>query len=115
MLIHEGSNNMRIEHCEDNNGSLCCVRAIHGHSGGIPISSILMDYTRIAYDLTEHIYHRGISRNFQSILGTGLIPGGNENDRARQSVFCKALEPFGGDTEEEDRHFDYTVLSKSIL
>ena len=38
MVIDEGSNKMRIEYCKDNNGSLCCLRAIHGHSGGIPTS-----------------------------------------------------------------------------
>ena len=56
-----------------------------------------------AYSLhwKEHIYHRRISWNFQSILGRGLIPGRQENDRARQSVFCTALNPFGQDTEEE--------------
>ena len=32
MLIHEGSNKMRIKYCEDNNGSLCYLRAIQGHS-----------------------------------------------------------------------------------
>ena len=80
MLIHEGSTKMRIEYCEDNNGSLCYLRAFQGHSD---------------------TYHRGISWNFQSLMGSGLIPGGIENDRARQSVFCTALNPFGQDTEEE--------------
>ena len=80
---------LRIEYCEDNNGSVCHLRA--------RIDELF------AYSLhwKEHIYHRRISWNFQSILGSGLIPGRQENDRARQSVFCTALNPFGQDTEEE--------------
>ena len=35
--------------CKDNHGSLCYWRAIQGHSGGIPRSSELMDYTLILY------------------------------------------------------------------
>ena len=90
MLIHEGSNKMRFEYCEDNNESLF-LRAIQGHSGGTPINPDLMNYTLIPYNWKEHIYHTGISWNCQSILGSGLSPGGKENDRARQSVFCTAL------------------------
>ena len=48
-LIHEGSNKKRLEYCKDNNGSPCNLRAIQGHSGGIPISPELMKYTLITY------------------------------------------------------------------
>ena len=34
VLIHEGSNKMRMEYCKDSNGSLCYLRATQGHSGG---------------------------------------------------------------------------------
>ena len=111
-LIHEGSNKMRIKYCEDKNGSLCYLRAIQGHSGGTPTSPELMNCTFIPYNWKGVIYHKGFSWNFQSILGSGLIPGGKENDRARQPVFCTALNPFGQDTEEEPHSFDYTVPQK---
>ena len=93
VLIHEGSNKMRMEYCKDSNGSLCYLRATQGHSGG------------------THLPQR-ISSNFQSILGSGFIPGGKENDKARQAVFCTALNSFGKDREEEARSFDYTVPQK---
>ena len=35
--------------------------------------------------------------------------GRKVNDRARQSVLCTALDPFGKDPEEESRNFDYSV------
>ena len=44
-LIHVGSNKKRLEYCKDNNGSLCYLRAIQGHSDGIPISPEFMNYT----------------------------------------------------------------------
>ena len=63
-------------------------------------------------DSNGSLCHRGISWNFQSILESGIIPGGKENDRARQSVLCTALNPFGRDPEEEPRNFDYNVPQK---
>ena len=113
MLIHEGSNKMRTEYCEVSNGSLSYLQAVQGNCGGIPISPKLMNYTLIPCNWKEHIYHRRISWNVQSIWGSGLIPGGSENDRARQSVFCTALNPFGQDTEEEPRSFDYSGPQKN--
>ena len=38
--------------------------------------------------------------------------GRKEDDRARQSVFCTALNPFGQVPEEGEPHFDYTVPQK---
>ena len=90
-LIHEGSNKKRLECCKDNNGSLCYLRAIQGHSGGIPISPELMNHTLIPYKWKEYIFHRGISWNFRSILESGIIPRGKENDRAQQAVFFTPL------------------------
>ena len=34
----------------------------------------------------EKVFHGGRSWNFQSMLGNGLIPGGNERDKAHQAV-----------------------------
>ena len=92
MLIHEGSNKMRIEYCEDNNGSLCYLRAIQGHSGIGRSTSTTEEF-------------RGI---FNPLWGVG----GKESDRARQSVFFTPLNPSGDHLEEEERHFDYTVPQK---
>ena len=40
-------------------------------------------------------FHRGILWTCQSNLGSGMIPGGKENDKARQAVFFTPLNPFG--------------------
>ena len=106
-VLGKGLNNAKIKM-----DFLCYLRAIQGHSGGIPISPELMNCTLIPYSWIEHIYHRGRSLIFQSISGSGYSGRKKENDRARQSVFSTALNPFGQDTEEESRSFDYTVPQK---
>ena len=47
----------------------------------------MMGYTYILYNGKEYIFHRGCVWSVQSILGSGLIPGGKQNDKALQAVF----------------------------
>ena len=42
-------------------------------------------------------------------MGSGIIPGGKETDKARQAVFLTPLNPFGNDRDEEKPHFGCTV------
>ena len=60
VLIHEGSNKMRMEYCKDRNGSLCYLRATQRQSGGIPICPELMNCTLFPSNWKGHIYHRGV-------------------------------------------------------
>ena len=66
----------KIEYCKEKDGILCCIRAIQGHSGGIPTEPELMGYVFVPRNWKRYIFHRGLSWNFQSMLGKGLIPGG---------------------------------------
>ena len=113
-LIHEGSSKKRVEYCLDNKKSLCYLRAIQRHSGGIPIRPEMMEYTFIPYDWKEYIFHRGSSWDSQSTLESGLIPGGKENNKARQAVFFTPLDPFGDNPDEERPHDDYTIPQKVL-
>ena len=91
------------EYCEDSKNSLAHFRAIQGHSGGIPIDPELMEYIRIL---------SGFAFNIQSILENGVIPGGKESDKGRQTIFCTPLNPFGVDSDEEEPSDDYTIPQK---
>ena len=112
-MIFEGSSKKRIEYCKNRDGTRYCLRAIQGHSGGIPINPELMNYVSVRYKWKEYVFHRGVSWNFQSVLGKGLIPGGKEKDKARQTVFPTPTNPCGKDPEEETPHDDYTVRQKA--
>ena len=111
-LIHDGSTKKRLEYCQDKDVNSSYCRAFQGHSGGIPTSPELMKYTPIPYDWEKYLHHRGSQWVFQSILESGIISGGKEEDKARQAVFPTPLNLFGRDPEEEMPHFDYTVLQK---
>ena len=52
------------------------------------------------------------SFSIQSIHENGLIQGGEESDKGRQTVFFTPLSPFGGDPDEEESRNDYTVPQK---
>ena len=47
-----------------------------------------------------------------SVLENGLIPGGKESDKGRQTIFFTPLSPFGGDSDEEEPRDDHTVPQK---
>ena len=61
-----------------------------------------MAYIRIPNTWTEYIFHTCCSFSIQSILENGLIPGGKKSDKGRQSIFFTPLNPFGGDSDEEE-------------
>ena len=107
-LVQQGSSEKRIEYCLDNKKSFCYPRAIQGHYGGIPIKPKMIGIHIYSVQL-ERV---GSSWGSQSILVSGLIPGGEENDEARQSVFFTALDPFGNNPDEEKSHDDYTIRQK---
>ena len=71
-----------------------------------------MEYTPIPHNWKEFIFHMEISWNSHSLLESGIILGGKENDKARQAVFFTLLNPFGNDPDEEKPHDDYTVPQK---
>ena len=85
---------------------------MQGHPGGIPIRPEMMEYTPILCDWKEYIFHRGSSWDAQSLSGCGIIPGGKENDKARQVVFFTPLNPFGNAPDEEKPHDNFTVPQK---
>ena len=59
-LIHEGCSKKEIGYCLDNKKSLPYLRAIQGHSGGIPIKPEMIGCTIIPCDWKVCIFHKGI-------------------------------------------------------
>ena len=52
---------------------------------------------------------------FSQFWGLEWIPGGKEEDKARQAVFLTPLNPFGKDREEEKPRSHYTVPQKAPI
>ena len=71
-----------------------------------------MGYIRIPYNWKDYIFHKNCSFSIQSTLENGPIPGGQGSDSGRQTVFFTPLNPFGGDSDEEELRDDYTVPQK---
>ena len=69
------------------------LRAIQGHSGLNQIDPALQDNALLPSDFAEYIYHVGSSHDKRSIIPSGLIPGGKDVKRGRQTVFFTAVNP----------------------
>ena len=91
------------------------LRAIQGHSGGTPIMPELNGYRSTPHNWKECIFHRGCSWSVQSILESGLIPGGKESDKARQAVFFTTLNSFGENPDEEEPLMITQFFGKCII
>ena len=113
-LIHECSTKKTLEYCQDKDGFfLCFLRAIQGHSGGIPISPEMMEYTLVPVDWKKYFVSQRKSMGFS--LGSGEWNHSRRRRGGQSSSSCLSdtLKPFGKDQEEEKPHSDYTVPQKA--
>ena len=62
-------------------------QALQGHSGRNPVDPTLQDNVLILDNFFEYIYHIGCAINLHSITNSGLIPGGRNSSKERQTVF----------------------------
>ena len=74
---------------QDNNFSY--LRAPQGHSGRNPIDPTVQDNVLIPNTFFEYIYHIGCAVILHSITNSGLIAGGQNSSRERQTVFFTAV------------------------
>ena len=72
----------------------CYLQAIQGHSGGIPIELEMMGYVKIPPNRKKHLHHRGLSWNFQSIVGKGLVPVRKRERQSPSSSLSNTNESF---------------------
>ena len=89
-----GGNKKRFQYCTDPSGQeILYLRALQGHSGRNPIDPTLQDNVLIPNNYFEYIYHSGCAVNLHSITNSGLIAGGQNSSRDRQTVFFTAVNP----------------------
>ena len=65
-----------------------------------PFDLTLQDNVSIPNNFIEYIYHIGCGISLHSITNSGLIPGGQNSSRERQTAFFTAVNPM--DKEHKD-------------
>ena len=106
-LAAGGGSKRRYQYCSDYLGSIIYLRALQGHSGDSLIDLALQDNVLIGPGVFPYIYHVGCAFNVHSIIGNGLIPGGQNLSR-RQSVFFLPVDPRDEDHKDPE-NIDYSV------
>ena len=88
-----GGHKKRFQHCTDASLEILYLRALQGHSGRNLIDPTLQDIVLIPNGFFKYIYHIGCAINLHSITNSGLIPGGQNSSRERQTVFFTSVDP----------------------
>ena len=89
-----GGKKKRFQYYTDSSGQeILYLRALQGHSGRNPIDRSLQDNVLIPNNFFEYICHIGCAVNLHSITNSGLIPGGQNSSKDRQTVFFTAVNP----------------------
>ena len=92
-MAGDGGNKTRFQCCTDSSGQeILHLRALQGHPGRDPTDPSLQDNVLIPENFIEYIYHIGCAVNSHS-TNSGLIPGGQNSSRDRQTVFFTAVNP----------------------
>ena len=76
------------------------LRALQSHSGGNPIDPTLQDNMLIPDNLFEYIHHVGCAISLHSTTNSGLIAGGQNSSKERQTVFFTAVNPMDEDHKD---------------
>ena len=89
-----GGNKKRFQYFTDSSGQeILYLRALQGHSGRNHIDPTLQDNVLIPNNFFEYNYHIGCAVSLHSITNSGLIAGGQNSSRERQTVFFTAVNP----------------------
>ena len=95
----------KIQYCTDSSAQeILYLRALQGHPGRNPINPSLQDNVLIPNNFFKYINHIGCAINLHSITNSGLIAGGQNSSRDRQTVFFTAVNPM----HENHQYLDLT-------
>ena len=108
-----GEGNKKIfQYCTDSSGQeILYLRALQSHSRRNPIDPSLQDNVLIPDNFFEYIYHIGCVISLHSITNSGLIPGGQNPSKERQTIFFTAVNPM----DKEHKHPYKLDLTKPRL
>ena len=94
-LQRGGGPKKRFQYCLDPHSAetILYLRAFRRQSGGDQLDPALQDIVLLPNDFAEYIYHGGSSHDMHSIIQSGLILGGKDIKKGRQTVFFTAMNP----------------------
>ena len=96
-----GGHKKRFQCCTDSSGQeILYLRGLQGLSGRNSIDPSLHGNVQIPDNFFDYIYHIRCAINLRSITNSGLIPGGQNLGKERQTVFFTAVNPM--DKEHKD-------------
>ena len=89
-----GGDKKKFQYCTDpSRQEILYLRALQGHSGRNPSDPAPQENVLIPNNFFEYICHIGCAISLHSITISGLIPGGQNSRRDRQTVFFIAVNP----------------------
>ena len=107
-MVGGGGNKKGFQKCTDSSGQeIPYLRALQVHSRRNSIDPTLQDNGLIPDNFFECIYHIGCAMNLHSITNSGLIAGGQNSSKERQTVFLSAVNPMNKNYKEPQA-FDLT-------
>ena len=106
-LAAGGRSKRKYQYCSDYLGSIVYLRALQGYSGDSLIDLALQDNVLIGPGVFPYIYHVGCAFNLHSIIGNGLVLGGQNLSR-EQSVFFLPVDP-RDENHRDPENIDYSV------
>ena len=93
-MAGSGGNMKRYQYCADSSRQeIIYLRALQGDSGRNPIDPTLQDNVLIPNNFFEYIYHIGCAISLHSVTNSGLIAGGQNSSKEKQTVFFTAVNP----------------------
>ena len=106
-LKRRGGSKKRFHLCTKCTGLVpLYFRAIQGHSREIIVDPSLLDNVLAPEDFFEFIYHIGSCFNMHSIVASGLITGGRNHGRDRQTICFTAVDPIDENWVDEQEELD---------
>ena len=98
-----GGNKKRFQYCTDRSGQeILYLRALQGHSGRNPIDPTLQDNVLIPNNFFEYISPIGSAVNLHAITNSGLIAGGHNSSKGRQTAAVNPMNKDHRDPQELD-------------
>ena len=92
----------RFQYCFDSSGTILYLRALQSHSGRNLIDpSLRVTMSLFPTVSSSTFYHAGCAVNLQSIINSGLIPGG-QNLSNRRTVFFLPVDPMDKEHKDPD-------------